>query len=420
MKKRFLLLFTDYYPYEKWEPYLQPEMEFLYLAFEHIFIFSNYQGNKNVAYTLPQNAEAFYLSPQITFIQKVYGLRLVFSKIFRDEIFRIRTHYQIGISISIIKIALQSLLTAMQYKRLIEQFLMQRNLNCKNTIAYAYWTDDRALAAAMLSREGKIISISRAHGWDVYFERHATPYLPFRKFLSQHLSNIFFVSENGRKYFLDKAGSDAEKKLRLSRLGIEAQKGNPPDNEPSFIIVSCARLIPLKRPHLVADILRHVHGLPVKWIHFGAGKIEDDFLKYVRDRLGGKENIVFDFRGDVSHGDLMKFYAEQHVDLFMLTSEYEGMPFVIIEALSFGIPVMATDAGGIAEVINSENGFLLEKNFQSLEAADLLQQFAGLSRNEKSRYRSNALATWDRMFNAEKNFPEFISTILNLTIMKTP
>ncbi len=50
-------------------------------------------------------------------------------------------------------------------------------------------------------------------------------------------------------------------------------------------------------------------------------------------------------------------------DLFVLPSNYEGLPIVIIEAMSLGKPVVASDVGGVSELVhNGVNGYALENN----------------------------------------------------------
>lgn len=52
----------------------------------------------------------------------------------------------------------------------------------------------------------------------------------------------------------------------------------------------------------------------------------------------------------------------QYADLFMLPSNYEGLPMAIIEALSNGVPVVASDVGGISELLDNKNGYAVKNN----------------------------------------------------------
>ena len=78
--------------------------------------------------------------------------------------------------------------------------------------------------------------------------------------------------------------------------------------------------------------------------------------------IGNKEEIpdtpenVF-FLGNIQNAAMYCSIA----DMFMLPSEYEGLPIVIIEAMSCGKPIVASNVGGISELVyNDVNGFVLD------------------------------------------------------------
>ncbi len=51
-----------------------------------------------------------------------------------------------------------------------------------------------------------------------------------------------------------------------------------------------------------------------------------------------------------------------HADIIVLISDYEAFPMVIIEAMSYGVPVVTSSVGGIPEVVDSSVGLLIKKN----------------------------------------------------------
>ena len=61
--------------------------------------------------------------------------------------------------------------------------------------------------------------------------------------------------------------------------------------------------------------------------------------------------------------------------MFINVSSTEGIPVSIMEAMSFGIPVIATAVGGTPEIVNNENGYLLSKDPSAKELAEVIQNF---------------------------------------------
>ena len=79
---------------------------------------------------------------------------------------------------------------------------------------------------------------------------------------------------------------------------------------------------------------------------------------YLEERVrehGMNNNVIF--TGFVSREELLHLY--RLVDIFVMTSLYEGMPTVVLEAMAHKIPVIATNAGGTQYLIeNEKNGIL--------------------------------------------------------------
>jgi teichuronic acid biosynthesis glycosyltransferase TuaC len=78
-------------------------------------------------------------------------------------------------------------------------------------------------------------------------------------------------------------------------------------------------------------------------------------------QLGERVRLV----GAVPHQELYLWYSA--ADLFCLASEKEGWPNVLLESLACGTPVLATPAGGIPEILCSEEiGLLVKRNEQDI------------------------------------------------------
>ena len=71
----------------------------------------------------------------------------------------------------------------------------------------------------------------------------------------------------------------------------------------------------------------------------------------------------------------------QNSSIYAMTSESEGLPMVLLEAMSFGIPCIAyKTSSGVCDIIDDSNGFVIENRNQSeyLEKLELLLQDSNL------------------------------------------
>ena len=134
--------------------------------------------------------------------------------------------------------------------------------------------------------------------------------------------------------------------------------------------------------------------------------------EYAKEKL--PTNVSYCFKGNTDNQDIIHYYQNNFVDLFILLSHSEGLPVCIMEALSFGIPTIATNAGGVGEAINNNNGILLPVDFISGEVAKYIIKYFNYNDKQITQLRRNARQTYLDMFSADKNFNNFAKSLLNL------
>jgi glycosyltransferase involved in cell wall biosynthesis len=109
----------------------------------------------------------------------------------------------------------------------------------------------------------------------------------------------------------------------------------------------------------------------------------------------------------------MDFYKSNRVDLFVNLSIVEGLPVSIMEALSYGIPILATAVYGTPEAINeNENGYLLDVNFKIEELIGKLS-FLMENKNVLEKMREASLKIYQERFHAGKNYARLANELLN-------
>jgi len=222
----------------------------------------------------------------------------------------------------------------------------------------------------------------------------------------QEVSKVFVISHNGEAYLKSKYPKHAHK-IHLSYLGVLDHGINPLQTvADKFTLVSCSNLLPVKRVALIAEALKHVK-LPIKWIHFGDGPLMET-IKASCKLL--PSNVEVDLKGRISNADLMGFYKQTHVSLFINISKSEGLPVSIMEAVSFGIPILATNVGGTSEIVTDKTGILIDEDVTPLLIAKEISAFKN-SYFSTSDFRQNIKAFWKQHYDASVNYLEFIGKL---------
>jgi len=156
----------------------------------------------------------------------------------------------------------------------------------------------------------------------------------------------FSVIYSGIELNILKESSSEEKQNLKKELGI-------PEN--SLIVGTAGRLVPVKGPEFLVKASKYIISkYPDTYFMFtGDGPLEQD-LKRKALEMGISDNIIFlGWRDDVAK--IISIY-----DIFVLPSLNEGMGRVLVEAMALGKSIVATNVGGIPDlVIHGKNGFLV-------------------------------------------------------------
>ena len=418
-KNKTLVLFTNKYPFAS-EIFLVNELKVLGSYFERIYIIPSVEG-KNITRYIPPNAQIVKEYAKYLLIQnnKKGGIMalglwvLIFCKYFLRQILKQPHRY---LHPKGVKRIIQWLGRAYINQKWIEAFIKRENLDLSETVFYSYWINLNSVALAMLKKRRKNITfIARAHGFDVYDERNPHPFVSWKFFVLPRLNKACLISEAGKKY-LDTFYGEYQKNYSVFRLGTTNPNTDSAfSNENSLFILSASNVISLKRVHLildaVLDLTSRIQNLSVQWDHFGGGPLLEELKKRVG--TASSKNLTVNLHGKVPNEIVLVHYKEKPIDVFINVSEIEGIPFSIMEAHSFGVPVMATAVGGTPEIVNNSNGILLPPNPTVEEISKQLQNIAE-NRNQWIEKRKNAKENWNNNFNAEKNYTQFAQTLVNL------
>jgi glycosyltransferase involved in cell wall biosynthesis len=264
--------------------------------------------------------------------------------------------------------------------------------NGEGAILYFYWGRGSCefLPFVDTNRFAKVVV--RMHGYDLFeFEQGNDGYIPYRAALLDKISVAAPTSIVGVRHLRQlypKARSD----VRLLRCGtINSNSARSEASEDATLrVVSCSYLRAEKRVHLMIEALRFVD-FPILWRHvggaviLGGGVLAEELRSLVR-RKGLEEK--FHFEGYLD--SVMTFLTTNRFDLFVNTSDSEGVPFSIMEAMSAGIPVMATDVGGSREIVHPGAGVLLPSSLTPQQLGRALTEFYNLSDARKHQMRDQA------------------------------
>ncbi len=213
---------------------------------------------------------------------------------------------------------------------------------------------------------GRCRTVHTFHGnvFDGYFNSFSSRLIVwierlYARFLTDE---IVALSAHQRTELLHKYGIGSEGKCKVSphrfkakdfefsaagRRGTRARHGIEDDN---LLIGFVGRLVGIKNPHLFVEAANVLSSTNTSKNRFQFAVIGDGPLRPALERATECENKArISFLGHQRH--MRDLYSA--LDVLCLTSLNEGVPFVLLEAMAASCPVIATDVGGVAELLGT-------------------------------------------------------------------
>ena len=411
-----LILLTNFYPYGSGEPYLETEVKYYEDYFDNVYVCSLQLRPKDLESCRKLPSDKFKVLPipkASNIVYLLYAFRVLADKNLYRELRKLADEHRLSLK----KVILLFVYLSRSYYEAgkIRSWLKAEGVSPvqSNGVLYAYRFEYQPYVSLILKRIlPNYVTLARGHRFDLYEEFRKEGYIPLRECLLDNLHHTVMIAQDGINYLSDKY-PDHISKLVLSRLGTTDYGLGPvpKPNEP-IMIVSCSTITDIKRVNLIVEALALITDIDIVWDHYGDGPNWSMIEAMAKMKLGS--NIRYKFHGFVDNASLMKVYSEVPYHAFINVSISEGVPVSIMEALSFGIPTIATDVGGTNEIVfDGRNGFLLPADFELKQLVKCIMDVYQDASSSNSRLRLEARKSWAENYSAEVNYQYFLSHYFN-------
>jgi glycosyltransferase involved in cell wall biosynthesis len=399
-----LVLLTDYFPYGNVsETFLETEIETLAERFEQVLVLPSHRAPG--IRPLPPNVELVTMDWLEEPSSAAKWRALASRESARVLTTTLAARPRLRSYLRRRRLYLDNLARAVLKSRSLAAFARERRL--EDALFYDYWLENSTLALALLRAAGKIrVGIARAHSFDVYDENWGGDPIPFQDYKGKGLDVVFAISMNGRDH-LEQQVPSLRGTIRVQRLGVPEPQQLPPAGSPDKpLVVSCARMADVKRVDMIPEVLAGFDR-PVRWIHFGDGPARARVEAAARKLPA---NVEWELRGQVDNRAVLEFYARNHVDALVSFSISEGLPVSMMEAQSYGIPIVACGINGVPEIVTAETGVCLPADVGVAAATEALASVLDPGRFDRDRVR----AFFENNFKATVNYNSFSDEIIDV------
>lgn len=345
-----LFLFTHYYPFrEGAETFIENEINFASNYFERVYLIPMHWDR--TCRDVPNNVtilQPVFASKNDILKKGLAGLRPKILKYLTKEFF-IKKHWKNINSFRLFSIQ-AFIFSALMNSRTLKKI---KKICNQNDIVYSYWGTGWGMVIPFMNNLSNKY-VARFHRGDLYVERGSC--FLFRESLLKRLNKAVFISKQGETYQKEHFPKIKFNSM-VSYLGTKDYGETERSRDGRIRLLSCSHVHPIKRVELIFNALIKYSNPNIEWTHIGG---QGEFFENLKTLVGSTpHNFKVNLIGQMTNAEVMNYYRGHPVDVFINVSSSEGLPVSIMEAISFGVPVIATEVGGTAEIVNGKTGVLL-------------------------------------------------------------
>ena len=413
MKPKLILL-TKHYPFGTGEPFVGNEVRVLKDYFDIHIIADSYNDANNRL-----SEEKSIKVSRVPVLEwpnrddrKNALLHCLSTPALCKELVRVCFKYRTKSMVFLRDIFNQISLGEKYYSYLIKNHLINVD---ESAIIYSFWNVYKVSPFLLRKKKNERWKIiSRIHRVDIYNETHPLGRQPIKS-LNVRLDRFYFLAQSAYDYYVKSFGKLPKNCGRIMPLGSFNNYDICDDIEGHeyFVIISCSRVVKVKRLDRIVKALEIIKDIPIHWIHFGDGELMDELKQDINTRINNP-NIEITLMGDIENSKLFPYYHEINPDCFLNVSDSEGTPVSIMEALSFGIPIISFISGSIPEMLQNTENILLPLDAKTEDLAKAIKQMYDKDISERRRLRKANRALWNEKYNAETNTRMMAQDMLSL------
>ena len=259
---------------------------------------------------------------------------------------------------------------------------------------HCHWAGTTATMTMLASSLSGVPWSLTLHRWDIVENNLLAEKVKAASF-------VRFICQDGLR-MARAIGIGSEDNVRVLSMGVTIPPAMAGSRSPKPIVVCPARLVAVKGHRFLLEAWRILKSRGVAgelWLA-GQGELRQE-LEALADTLDLRRSVKF--LGVLSHRELLLLYRESAVSVVVVPSIdmgngcHEGIPVALVEAMSYGLPVVATRAGGTEELVVPETGWLVppEDPVALAGALQTLLQDRALREDMGNRGRLRAMEAHD-------------------------